>query len=46
VKRLAKTDGRRPNEGINVVVGGGPAVAVEMACRQITTQSSEKKRIK
>jgi hypothetical protein len=43
VKRLAKTDGRHPNEGINVVVGSGPAVAVEMARRQITTQSSAQK---
>jgi hypothetical protein len=39
--------GGSPNDGVNVAAGmSGHAVAVEMACRRITTQSFAQKRIK
>ncbi len=39
--------GRSPNAGINVSAGtSGPAVTVEIACRQTTTQSFAQKEIK
>jgi hypothetical protein len=39
-ERLAKTDGRRSKDSVNIAAGmGGPPVAMEMACRQDITQS-------
>jgi hypothetical protein len=46
-ERLPKTLGSCLNDGINVAAGTSrPAVAVEMVCHQITTQSSAWERIK